>query len=245
MAHSDWIADIPQQFVGKKNIEIFIKAFSKQLEELEHVYEDLKFKTTLENATGQSLRYIGDILSTSTMEAQAILKAVNREITDETYRKVLQYKALKNNCDCTYADIMESLDMLWDASMVKYVEDPDKPATIYIALLEAHVDSIDPAVGRVLAIKPAGIAMIYNVNYVAGANISGVEKANVPEIVMVPQWVKNNIAVVSGVKLQGDISINENVTASIISLKNFWMLDGTYLLDGSKMLDAEKIEEVL
>ena len=126
----------------------------------------MKYETTLDNAKGQNLRYVGDILSTSIYEAQSILMAVdNSEITDETYRKVLQYKALQNNCNCTYYDIMESINLLWDAKNAKYVEDEERPASIYIELEDASIDGVDPAIGRVLAIKPAGVAMIYAVGY--------------------------------------------------------------------------------
>lgn len=246
MTADKWLLDLPQQFLGKKNIEVLIKTFSKQMDELEQVYEDLKYATTLENAKGQNLKNIGDVLSLSMKDAQAILMvAGNNEITDETYRKVLQYKTLQNNCDCTYEDIMESIALLWDANNIKYVEKPENPATVFILLPEAKLDGIDPSVGRVLAIKPAGVSMIYTVAYKEGVNISGIEKSKVPMIVATTDIQNEENATSKKVQLKMKTNVGEKMTLKIIVRKNFWKLDGTYMLDGTKMLDAENIEEVL
>ena len=237
MAYRDWIDDIPHQFTGKKNIDILISAFAKQIEELEQVYEDLKTKVSLDTAKGQNLRYVGDIMATSVKEAQTILKDVNNEeIQDETYRKVLQYKSLKNSCDCTYSDIMDS---------ITYVEPEERPATVFITLPEAKMDSMDPAVGRVLAIKPAGVAMLYTVDYVAGVNISGIEKAQLSKMIMKIPGVKISNEMIPGISILVDVQNEEKAEASVIIYYSFWMLDGTYLLDGTKKLNAKRTEEVL
>lgn len=246
MTLHNWMNDIPQQFHSKKNIEILISVFSKQIDELYQVYEDLKFATTLENAKGQNLMYIGDILSTSLNDAQNILmNSSNEEITREVYRKILQYKALQNNCDCTYFDIMESINLLWDTDNVKYSEPEDRPATIYLSLPEANIDGVDPAVGRILAIKPAGVAMIYTIGYATGINISGTEKVRLSRIMITTSLANEEKATVPEIQLLTKSKINETVSASIVSKRNLWMLDGTYLLDGSKLLNAVRIEEDL
>ena len=243
-----WLEDIPQQFRNKKNIEVFMRAFSKQIDELLQVFDDLKNKTTLDNATGENLKYVGDILSTSKKEAQMILKAANDDvITDETYRKVLQYKAIQNNCDCTYYDIIESIRLLWDTDKIKYVEKSEKPATIYIELPNVNIDGIDPAIGRVLAIKPSGVAMIYSNSYVTGVNISGIEKARMFKMLMraVGVTIEESVTTDSILFCFDNVEIKEEVTADIILWKDYWVLDGTYMLDGIKILDAKKTEEVL
>ena len=246
MAYRDWMADIPCQFIGKKNIDILISAFAKQIEELEQVYEDLKTKTSLDTAKGQNLRYVGDIMATSVKEAQTILKDVsNEEIQDETYRKVLQYKALKNSCDCTYSDIMDSINLLWDSNSIKYVEPPERPGTVFITLPEATIDGMDPAVGRVLAIKPAGVAMLYTVDYVAGVNISGIEKTQLPKMIMKIPGVKLANEVIPGISVSVDVQNEEKTETSVIIYYSYWVLDGTYSLDGTKKLNAKKTEEVL
>lgn len=247
MTLKNWMNDIPQQFLNKKNIEVLIKAFARQMDELYQVHEDLRLSTTLEKATGQSLLYIGDILSTSLKEAQEILMlADNTEITDERYRKVLQYKTLQNNCECTYDDIMESISLLWNTDNIRYKEDPEHPATIYIVLPEVDVDGIDPAVGRVLAIKPAGISVIYAVAYHTKVNIAEKEKITLPKVIVTAPLSVNETGTVPEMKIQTEINNKEIVAASMITLsKNIWYLDGSKLLDGSMTLDAEKTEEVL
>ena len=244
----NWLEDMPQQFQNKKNIEIFIRAFSKQIDELLQVFDDLNEQTVLDKATGQNLKYVGDILSTSVKEAQTILKKANDdEITDETYRKVLQYKAIQNNCDCTYYDIMDSISLLWDTDKIKYVEKIEKPATIYITLPNVSIDGIDPALGRVLAIKPSGVAMIYSNGYVTGVNLSGIERAKMLQMFLRTIGVKiEEIVTPSCVISCGNIEkVQETVTANIIVWKDYWVLDGAYMLDGTRILDAKKTEEDL
>ena len=91
MTYDNWLEELPHQFQQKKNIDILIKAFSRQMDELLQVFEDMKTETSLQTATGQNLKYLGDVLSTSMKDAQDILMtASNDEITDEVYRKVLQ-----------------------------------------------------------------------------------------------------------------------------------------------------------
>jgi len=241
-----WMNDMPQQFLGKKNIEILISAFAKQIDELLQVYEDLKYSTTLDNAKGENLQYIGDILSTSKKEALTILmQASNKAITDETYRKVLKYKALQNNCDCNYFDIMESISLLWDINIVNYIEDPENPATIFIELPEVSVDDFDPAIGRILAIRPSGVELIYLTDYKVDVNISGIERADVPDINILSTVNHKEKPSITEMEVTLNTDVKENTTVSITTWKKFWMLDGSYLLDGTKLLDAEKNEEVL
>jgi len=42
-----WLRDMPQQFQGKHNIEVLVKAFSKQMQELEKVFQDINTMTDL------------------------------------------------------------------------------------------------------------------------------------------------------------------------------------------------------
>lgn len=242
----NWLDDLPQQFKGKHNIEVLLGAFAKQMDELLKVYEDLKTETTLDNAKGQNLRYIGDIFSLSTKEAHAILRTASTlDITDDTYKKILQYKALQNNCDCTYYDIMDSINLLWNTDKIKYVESPERPATIYIELPEVNVDGLDPSIGRILAIKPSGVAVIYANGYAVGVNISGIEKANVESLIMSTPIVEAEETMKSSIVLSAQVENMESFGFSIIMQKNCWTLNGDVLLDGSRVLSAEKVEEVL
>lgn len=209
MVADKWLKELPQQFQEKKKIEVLIRAFGRQLDELYEVFEDLRTKTTLENAVGQNLDYCGDIMATTRKDAQTILMtASNAEITDDVYRKVLTYKALRNNCDCTYYDIMDSLNMLWNTDNVRYVEDPEKPATIYIALPEVSLDGMDPAIGRVLALRPGGVDMVYTTGYAEVINISGKEQVEVSATTL-RYWRLNGKYLLDGSKLLGPEIIEE------------------------------------
>lgn len=211
----NWIADLPQQFQGKQYIEALISAFSKQIGELHEIFSELGIKTDLEGATGKNLDMVGDIVSLTRKEA-GIMAGVGIDepvISDERYRQFLKYKVLRNTNDCTYHDIMRSIEILWDTSNIKYVEDPSRPATILIRLQTINVDSdVDPAVGKTMAVKPAGVTLVYMVNYIVIVDASRLETFLFPKMRM--------------------------HTAIL-----FWrcrMLDGICLLDGSCLLDAHR-----
>lgn len=167
----EWMEDMPEQFCGKEAIEIVITAFANQLQEINDVFEDMEYMTDLNSATGVNLDNVGNILSLSRKDAKKVLRDVSDiEIDDEIYRRVLYFQSMKNNTDCSYKDIMESMRMLWDAEDIEYVEDPEYPATIFIELKDADIEAVDPTIGRILAIKPAGVDMIYTICYVLQSN---------------------------------------------------------------------------
>ena len=64
-----WLMDMPQQFLGKHNIEVLVKAFARQLQELQVVFDDLNTELDLETAAGKNLDYVGTILPLSRKEA--------------------------------------------------------------------------------------------------------------------------------------------------------------------------------
>ena len=166
---NSWIDDLPQQFQGKQHIEALISAFSRQLEELHGVFKQLDTETDLESAVGKNLDMVGDIVSLTRKEA-GLLMGIGMEepvISDDRYRKLLRYKVLRDTSDCTYNDIMQSIQILWKTDNIEYFEDPDRPATILIKLRTMNVDSeVDPALGKTLAVKPAGVALVYTINYI-------------------------------------------------------------------------------
>lgn len=168
----DWLKDLPMQFLGKKNIEVLIKAFAKQMQELDVVFDELNSKTELDTATGQNLDYIGTIVPLTRKEAGELagIGVTEPVMEDERFRQFLKYKLLKNTSDCTYFDIMQSIEILWGigkAERIQYLERPSRPAAIFLVMPKESVDSeMDPMVKKVLAVKPAGVTMIYDVNYV-------------------------------------------------------------------------------
>lgn len=163
----DWIKDMPQQFQGKERIEAVISAFARQIEELYRVFRQLDTETDLEGAVGMNLDMVGNIITLTRKEA-GILAGINVEdpvISDERYRQFLKYQMLKNTCECTYEDVVDSIFMLWKVKNISYIEPETRPATIFIGLPTFDIDVKDPAVERTLAIKAAGVSMIYIFRY--------------------------------------------------------------------------------
>lgn len=162
-----WMADIPQQFQGKKNIELFFNAFAKQLEELKQVFEEVNSKTQLDTATGKNLDYVGNQLSMTRKEAtELLMHTTDYVLTDELYRKCLNYQVLKETGSCTYEEIMGSVFDLWEVDTANYIENIDEPATIRLQLGSYFTESVDPSVGKVLMFKPAGVKTIFEIGYV-------------------------------------------------------------------------------
>lgn len=210
-----WLKDMPQQFSGKKNIGVLVGAFARQMQELVQVFDDLDTKLDIDKACGQNLDYVGTIVSLSRKEA-GILAGIGVEepvISDERYRQFLKYKLLRNTNDCTYYDIMQSIEILWKADNIRYFEDPQRPATILIRLQTMSIDAeIDPLVGKVTAIKPAGVALIYTINYTAIFDARQMERF----------YVKN---------------------MHLHNVIPFWtarFFDGSELMDGSRLMDAAR-----
>ncbi len=163
----DWLRDMPQQFQGKPKIEILVRALANQLEEVEAVFREINELTDIDTAHGKSLDYVGDIVCMSRKEAGELVNQQYGEpvISDERYREYLRYKVLRNTSDCTYWDIMQALDILWDVTRATYYERADRPATIFIGFPTVNIEDPDPAEGKPQILKPGGVGFIYTVKY--------------------------------------------------------------------------------
>lgn len=210
----EWLDDIPQQFKNKKNIEILIRAFSRQLEELQKVFNYIDNKTDLNNAEGKQLDLVGGIVNLTRKDA-GILAGLGMSapvIPDERYRQLLRYKVLSNTSDCTYSDLMESLEILWQTEGIKYFEDPKRPATIFLILPKSDVaDNLDLPFERKLVVKAAGVSVLYKLIYTMDIDIINKEKFTITSI-------KNRM--------------------KFPFFKKFNTLNGAFLLDGSEYLSA-------
>lgn len=265
---NEWLNDMPQQFQGKAKIQILVSAFSRQLDELNKVFNDINTKTTLEAAVGQNLDYVGNIATMTRKDAHVVLrKGYNAEITDDVYRKVILWKLIKNTCDCTYEDIMGSMSLLWNTDNIQYIEDPARPATILIKMPTLWIDDMDPIVGRILSIKPGGVGLIYALGYIIEANISGLEQVDIPRMVMrtaLSFWncmVLDGTWLLDGKKILSSVrqhiggktvirtktsEIGEEISGTEVFLRrNYWCLGGEHTMDGIKKLNAEISKEVL
>ena len=123
--------DLLEQFRGKENIDVLIRALGRQLQDVFDFYEQLRLDRGVKTAVGKQLDGVGDIAVLSRMEAGKL--AGNpipfNILDDETYRQYLIFKILKNNCDCTYWDIIKAFSMFWERPLY-YREDPEQPATM-------------------------------------------------------------------------------------------------------------------
>nr|DAN89092.1 MAG TPA: Protein of unknown function (DUF2612) [Caudoviricetes sp.] len=247
---NEWIKDIPEQYRGKRRIETLIKAFSKQIDELLRVFDDMNKSTVIDTAKGANLDYIGNIVSLARKDMPLLFKNP-REVSldDSLYRQAIKYKSLRNTSECTYEDIIASLSLLWKTEQLSYSEPIDKIATICIRMADFDIDIEDPATSRAFAIKPAGVALIYFIGYLYQLDNRGKEITAVKQLFM---HYKQNISnshkkIVTEVKMH----LNENNNGIKVTLasksgkKNLWYLDGKYLLDGVRILNStHKLEEI-
>ncbi|MBQ9347321.1 MAG: DUF2612 domain-containing protein [Oscillibacter sp.] len=177
-----WFRDIPQQFLGKRNIEALITAFARQLQEVETVFQELRDKTDLQTATGKNLDNVGTIIPLSRKEAGMLAGANSPEyvISDERYRLYLKYKLLSLTSECTYSDIIAAARMFWNGPL-RYSEPSDEPASYH---LDAYVQNPWQDVGDLLrapAIRSAGVGTGITVHFPeveSGMRIGGQESVD-------------------------------------------------------------------
>lgn len=134
---ADYVAtlknDLVEQFRGKANIEALMEVIGAQLQQVYDFYDQLRQDRGVHTAVGKQLDGVGDIVVMTRMEAGKLAgdPIPFEVIDDETYRRYLIYKILKNTCDCTYPDIIKAFRMFWDRPLY-YKEDPAEPATMIL-----------------------------------------------------------------------------------------------------------------
>lgn len=130
----EWINDLPQEFQNKENIEIIINAFSRQLSEVDKMFNDIVTLTDIDTAIGENLDLVGTIIPLSRKEAGELagVKSHNVRIDDELYRRFLKYKQHLDVSRCTYFEIIDALSYIFEYGGIKYREDPKYPATIFL-----------------------------------------------------------------------------------------------------------------
>lgn len=162
-----WLNDLPQQFQSKKNIEVLIRAFSRQMQEIYDVFDTMELKTSIEGATGVNLDYCGQNVGLTRKQALLYLeKGELYEVTDEIYRNVLKFKILENTCDATYPNIMEGLKLLWGTEDVVYMEDSNRPATYILNIKKQPIEDPDILNNRTLTLRGMGINAVFQITYV-------------------------------------------------------------------------------
>jgi len=158
------IKDFPEQFKNKKFIDVLLKAFDKQYQRILGVFQDLIDKVDVDVAEGAQLDGIGDIVGLSRTEARnsSPLYSSTPYLDDETYRKLLKHQIQRNYSTCTYDDIANSIKTFIPDQVVKYKEDPDKPATICMEF-DAEQNIGEELLGFPI-IKAAGVGVHIRMN---------------------------------------------------------------------------------
>ncbi len=168
MDNCDYIQNLKdellEQFKEKINIKALVEVVGKQLNDIKQFYDDLNHKTNIFDAVGKQLDGIGDIAVLSRIEAGQMVGKENTTINldDETYRKYLIYKVLKNTCNCTYYDTMKAINMFWNGPPLKYSESFDEPATI-IFDFDVEKDIADMATA-IPYVKAGGVGLHLNMH---------------------------------------------------------------------------------
>lgn len=164
MEHLDsLLADFPEQFRNKHNIEVLVNALDHQLQEVLDMFNQLRTERTLDKAVGKQLDGVGDIVVLSRKEAGLLSgkEIYYPVIDDERYRRFLKYKAFRNVTNGTYYDIMEAMKNVWGVDDIYYSEEPSQPATIILTMPTIGPGGEPIVLGEVPAIKPGGVGIRY------------------------------------------------------------------------------------
>lgn len=258
--YNAWLKDIPQQFLGKHNIEVLITAFAQQMQEIEQVLEELNTKTDLDNAIGTNLDYVGTIIPLTRKEAGELAGIGVSEpvMSDERYRQFLRYKNLKNTNCCTYYDLMDGISLLWKLDKLYYLEDATYPATIIFRTDRLDIEQEDTIEFHSdLCIRAAGVGVIVRKNW--QAFITEEIFSEVPHLCFrsnVFLWfvsdnyldgmwildgshvIQESNHVVASMKVNGCATLEIESEGFVIIEKDVWRLTGENLLSGVRILDA-------
>lgn len=152
---------LPEQFKRKHNIEVLIKAFAAELEELVAVYKELETLRAISTAFGKQLDGIGEIVVLSRVESMAYAGVVDFYILDdERYRLFLMFKALRNANTCTFPELMEICRLLYNVKLLYYREFNDHPAHFQVMVGAAFQEWMVGMLNNVnLTVKPGGVSI--------------------------------------------------------------------------------------
>lgn len=157
-------SDLLEQFRGKPYIDALQEVIGRQLNDVAAFYQQIRDETDVNSAVGKQLDGCGDIVVLSRSQAGKMMtgEGITNNPDDDTYRRYLIYKILKNTCNCTYYDIMKAIGMFWHGPPLRYSEDPNKPATICFEF-DASKDLADQAIG-IPFVKAGGVGLYMKMN---------------------------------------------------------------------------------
>lgn len=152
---------IPEQFKKKHNIEVLMKAFAAELEELVEVFRELETLRAISTAFGEQLDGIGEIVVLSRVDSMAYAGIVDFFVLDdERYRLFLMFKALRNANTCTFPELMEICRLLYNVKLLYYRELNDHPAHFQVMVGAEFQDWMMGMLNNVnLTVKPGGVSI--------------------------------------------------------------------------------------
>lgn len=154
-------SDLPSQFRDKERIKGLLRAFARQLDEVQWFLNEVTINHTINEAEGVQLDGIGSIVSMSRQDALS-LSTSSTVMDDETYRNWLKYKIAINTSAGTYDDITNAIKMLIGENNVTYKESPMYPATAIFDITDLEYKDV-LAVALLQKIKAAGVKLTFTI----------------------------------------------------------------------------------
>lgn len=156
-----FLGKLPEQFKRKHNIEVLVRAFAAEMEELEEAFRELETLRSICTAFGRQLDGIGEIVDLSRVESTAYAGIIDFFVLDdERYRLFLMYKALRNANTCTYPELMEICRLLYDVKLLYYKEFDDHPAHFQVMVGADFQEWMMGMLNNVnLTVKPGGVSV--------------------------------------------------------------------------------------
>ena len=121
---------------------------------------------------------LGNVVNIGRQEAYQLVEVVGAEVLDDSiYRNVLKFKALKNNSDATYSDLMKGLYLLWGdyGADIQYYENDNtvtyqgqtmqEPAQIHANIADIPSDAMDPTMIKPMVIRPGGVRLFFTSSF--------------------------------------------------------------------------------
>lgn len=156
-----FLGKLPEQFKRKNNIEVLVRAFAEELEEVGTVLHELEWLRSIRTAFGKQLDRAGEIVVLTRAESAGYAGLIDFDvIDDERYRLFLMYKALRNAGTCTFQELIEVCRLLYNVKLLYYWEFDDHPAHFHLMVGADFQDwMLKMLYNTSLTIKPGGVSV--------------------------------------------------------------------------------------
>ncbi|MCI9202327.1 MAG: DUF2612 domain-containing protein [Lachnospiraceae bacterium] len=156
-----FLGKLPEQFKHKSNIEVLVRAFAEELEELGGALWELETLRAIRTASGKQLDGAGEIVVLTRAESAGYAGLVDFDvIDDERYRLFLMYKALRNANTCTFPELIEVCRLLYNMKLLYYREFDDHPAHFQLMVGADFQDwMLKMLYNTKLTVKPGGVSV--------------------------------------------------------------------------------------